>query len=67
MRVQNGLETEVGQADTVVILPAMAGGALRLRAAAAKALSLRAHAHTAVTSLRDYTFQNAGRTGQRAA
>jgi molybdopterin synthase sulfur carrier subunit len=27
VRVQNGLETEVGQADTVVILPAMAGGA----------------------------------------
>ena len=26
VRVQNGLETEVGQADTVVILPAMAGG-----------------------------------------
>jgi molybdopterin synthase sulfur carrier subunit len=27
VRVQNGLETEVGQTDTVVILPAMAGGA----------------------------------------
>jgi sulfur-carrier protein len=26
VRVQNGLETEVGQTDTVVILPAMAGG-----------------------------------------
>jgi MoaD family protein len=29
VRVQQGLETEVGQADTVVILPAMAGGARR--------------------------------------
>jgi sulfur-carrier protein len=26
VRVQNGLETEVGQSDTIVILPAMAGG-----------------------------------------
>jgi molybdopterin converting factor small subunit len=26
VRVQNGLETEVGQTDTVMILPAMAGG-----------------------------------------
>jgi sulfur-carrier protein len=26
VRVRNGLETEVGQSDTVVILPAMAGG-----------------------------------------
>jgi len=28
VRVQNGLETSVGSNDTVVILPAMAGGAL---------------------------------------
>jgi MoaD family protein len=26
VRVQNGLETQVGHTDTVVILPAMAGG-----------------------------------------
>lgn len=26
VRVQNGLETDVGQTDTIVILPAMAGG-----------------------------------------
>jgi MoaD family protein len=31
VRVQNGLDTEVGQTDTVVILPAMAGGFARLQ------------------------------------
>ena len=29
VRVLNGLDTEVGAGDTLVILPAMAGGALR--------------------------------------
>ena len=30
VRVQNGLDTGVGPGDTVVILPAMAGGSARL-------------------------------------
>jgi sulfur-carrier protein len=30
VRVQNGLDTSVGSGDTVVILPAMAGGEARL-------------------------------------